>query len=248
MSGTGFSMSGLSAGTIAAGAIINATVKFAPTSAVGYIGLITVHSNASNPTFAITLTGTGTGATRTLSLSSTALSFGNEGVGGTSALDVTVKNTGNSSLLISQMNVSGTGFIATSNLSGVTLAAGQSANLQVDFAPKATGSAIGQIVLTSNATNSPNSIALTGTGVSNTGHSVTLSWSGSTSSGVTGYNVYRSTTSGTSYSRISSSPTSTNKFTDASVAAGATYYYVVTAVTSGGAESAHSGQVTAVIP
>jgi len=65
---------------------------------------------------------------------------------------------------------------------------------------------------------------------------------------VTGYNVYRSTVSGTSYIRINSSPTASLKYTDGSVASGETYYYVVKAVNSSGAESARSSQTTAVIP
>jgi len=249
ISGAGFSMSGVpTPSTIAPGASINATVRFAPTSASSYAGKVTVVSNASNYTTTIGLTGTGVGATRTLSLSSSGLNFGNEIVGATSALEVAVKNTGNSSVLISEMSINGTGFSATSNLGGVTLAAGQSANLLVDFAPRVAGSETGQIVLTSNATNSPSSISLTGAGVTSTGHSVTLSWTQSSSTGVIGYNVYRSTSSGGAYSRLNSSSTPLTKYTDESVAPGETYYYEVTALNSAGEESAHSGPITATIP
>jgi fibronectin type 3 domain-containing protein len=89
---------------------------------------------------------------------------------------------------------------------------------------------------------------VSGTGISNTSHSVALNWSASTTSGISGYYVYRSSVSGSSYSRINSTPTASLKYTDGNVASGATYYYVVTAVTSAGAESAHSSQVTAVVP
>jgi fibronectin type 3 domain-containing protein len=75
-----------------------------------------------------------------------------------------------------------------------------------------------------------------------------LSWLASSSSGVAGYYVYRSTVSGGSYTRITSSALSAQKYTDGSVTSGKTYYYVVTAVTSSGTESAHSGQVDAIIP
>jgi fibronectin type 3 domain-containing protein len=104
------------------------------------------------------------------------------------------------------------------------------------------------VSLVSNATNSPNLLAVTGTGVSSTTHSVSLSWLASSSSGVAGYYVYRSTVSGSSYTRITSSALSALKYTDGSVTSGKTYYYVVTAVTSSGTESAHSGQVDAIIP
>src|SRR5215469_11562612 len=102
INGAGFSMSGVPTPvTVAAGMSIAVSVRFAPTAATSYSGKIIMLSNGSDPTLTINVSGTGLGAARTLSLSSTGLSFGNEIVGGTSALDVTVKNTGNSSVLIS---------------------------------------------------------------------------------------------------------------------------------------------------
>jgi fibronectin type 3 domain-containing protein len=79
-------------------------------------------------------------------------------------------------------------------------------------------------------------------------HSVALNWNASTSSGVVGYNVYRSGQSGGPYAKINSSliPSTTN--TDTNVQSGSTYYYVVTAVDSSGRESLFSNQVQAVIP
>lgn len=78
-------------------------------------------------------------------------------------------------------------------------------------------------------------------------HSVTLSWTQSTSTGVTTNNVYRATTSGGPYAVIYSSAAPATTYTDNSVASGSTYYYVVTALV-GSEESAYSNQVTAVIP
>jgi hypothetical protein len=194
------------------------------------------------------LSGTGAAATRTISLGTSSLNFGNEIVGGSSTLQVAVKNTGNSSLTISIINISATGFSVTSGIIGTTIAAGQTAELNVVFAPKVTGSVNGTVSLVSNATNSPNSIAVAGTGVSSTSHSVALNWAASSSSGVVGYYVYRSTVSGSSYTRITSSVVNALKYADSTVSSGKTYYYVVTAVNSSGAESAHSAQVDAVIP
>src|SRR6516164_6001709 len=71
------------------------------------------------------------------------------------------------------------------------------------------------------------------TGVTATSYSVTLSWSASTSSGVTGYNVY--------LGRYRA-PVLGDTYADKAVKTGAQYYYVVTAVTSSGLESAHSRQ------
>jgi large repetitive protein len=76
--------------------------------------------------------------------------------------------------------------------------------------------------------------------------SVTLACTGST--GATGYNAYRSSlTIGGSYVKMNATPAPTCAYTDVSVVAGATYYYVMTAVNASG-ESVYSNQVAAVIP
>jgi len=81
-----------------------------------------------------------------------------------------------------------------------------------------------------------------------TAYSVALNWSASSSTGVTGYNVYRSTVSGSGYELITPSPLSTLAYTDATVLDGVTYYYVATAVDSNGDESAYSNEVSMMIP
>lgn len=77
-------------------------------------------------------------------------------------------------------------------------------------------------------------------------HSVSLSWTASASASITGYNVYRSTTSGGPYTKLSSS--STTSFSDGTVVGGQSYYYVVTAVDSSNIESGYSNQAQATVP
>lgn len=79
-------------------------------------------------------------------------------------------------------------------------------------------------------------------------HTVALSWIASVTTTVTGYNVYRSTTNGSGYVKINSSPVGLLNYTDSTVANGTTYYYVTTAVDSNSLESSFSNQATAVIP
>jgi len=69
---------------------------------------------------------------------------------------------------------------------------------------------------------------------------VVLSWSAS--SGATSYNVKRATVSGGPYTIIASS--SSTSYTNSGLTNGTTYYYVVSAVNSGG-ESANSSQLSA---
>ena len=78
-------------------------------------------------------------------------------------------------------------------------------------------------------------------------HSVTLSWQAS-SSMIAGYNVYRGTNSGGPYSILNTALIQPTDYTDDAVAAGQTYYYVVTAVDTQDLESVHSNQATAVVP
>jgi len=54
--------------------------------------------------------------------------------------------------------------------------------------------------------------------------------------------------SGGPYSKINSALEASNAYTDNTVAAGQTYYYVATAVDGSGNESGYSNQAQAVIP
>jgi ABC-type oligopeptide transport system substrate-binding subunit len=85
------------------------------------------------------------------------------------------------------------------------------------------------------------------TGTVQQAHSVALSWNASTSA-VIGYNVYRSTLSGTGYTRMNSALLAVLAYTDTTVQSGTTYYYVTTAVDSTGIESAYSNEAKAIIP
>ena len=244
---TSFKVSGLTTPvTIAPSSTKQFTIAFSPTSSGPHSGTITLGTNVSSAV--ITVSGTGGTATRTLSLSSSNLNFGNETVGGTSTLGVTLKNIGNSSLTVSSVSVSGTGFATSGGVNGITIAAGQSAQLNVTFSPKATGSVTGKVTLTSNAGNSPNTVSLAGAGVSSTAHSVALAWEASASSNVKGYYIYRSTKVPGQYARLNASVVTSLKYTDGSVSTGTTYYYVVTTVSNNGDESGYSAPVSAEIP
>ena len=78
-------------------------------------------------------------------------------------------------------------------------------------------------------------------------HSVALSWNASTST-VSGYNVYRSTVSGTGYTKVNPSLVPALAYTDSTVQNATTYYYVTTAVDSSGNESLYSNDTQAIIP
>jgi fibronectin type 3 domain-containing protein len=109
----------------------------------------------------------------------------------------------------------------------------------------------GSVSIASNATNSPATISLSGdgapTGSQAAPHSVALTWTSSPSV-VAGYDIYRSEVSGGPYSKLDSAVVAADTFTDTTVQAGLTYYYVVTSVTPAGVQSADSTQTSATIP
>jgi fibronectin type 3 domain-containing protein len=75
------------------------------------------------------------------------------------------------------------------------------------------------------------------------GNAVDLSWDEATDcngGAVSGYNLYRSTTPGGTYTQVNTSLITDNQYDDTSVVPGTTYYYVVTSVDADGDESAQS--------
>lgn len=79
-------------------------------------------------------------------------------------------------------------------------------------------------------------------------HSVELTWAASESSGVAGYNVFRSSTTGGPYTLLTSKPVAGTRYLDTAVQAGKTYFYVVAAVDTSNVSSVYSNEATAQIP
>jgi hypothetical protein len=246
--GSGFTVGGVTVPlTLAPGATSTFNVQYAPTSAGAVTGSVTVVSNAPNSPSTVSLSGTGVAATYTLSVSPGSLSFGSVTDGSTASQSFSVTNTGNSNVSISGVSATGSGFSVASGGSGVTLSPNQSTAVSVQFAPTVAGTANGAVSIASNATGS-NGVTLSGTGVApQINHTVALNW-GASSSSVAGYNLYRSSVSGSSYAKVNSALLAGVSFTDSNVQSGQTYYYVATSVDSSGNESVYSNEVPAVVP
>jgi len=181
-----------------------------------------------------------------LAVAPTTMSFGNVAVGSNSQKTGTL-TAGSSDIAVSSAAWNGQGYSVSGITFPVTVPAGQSVPFTVTFAPQASGSAPGSIAFDSNATNSPATETLTGSGTQLSTHSVDLSWTASTSQ-VVGYNVYRGTVSGGPYSKINTSVDALTNFTDSNLQSGQTYYYVTTAVDASNVESGHSNRASAAVP
>src|SRR5205807_4640362 len=133
-------------------------------------GTVKFTDNASGSPQSVGLTGTGSNAPPAISLSATSLSFGSQATGNASAAQtVTLSNTGGP-LSISSMAVTGTnaGDFSETNTCGSSVAGGANCTISITFTPAAAGSRVGAVTITDNATGSPQSVALTGTGVVST--------------------------------------------------------------------------------
>jgi hypothetical protein len=97
-----------------------------------------------------------------------ALGFGNQGLGGTSAVQsVTLTNLGRSALTITSVTITGaqSGGYLQSNTCGNSVAANGNCQIKLTFTPSASGVRNATVIITDNATNSPQTVGLSGAGI-----------------------------------------------------------------------------------
>ena len=232
--------------TIPAGQSITFNVAFKPTGSGTVTGSMQLKSNASDSSVNVYFNGDGTTTTAgQLSISPSSVNFGNVNVGSTETHAVTMSATG-ASVTVSSDASSSSHFVLSGVSLPFTIPAGQSKSFNVGFTPTATGTVSGSLSFNSNAATAQVVESLTGTGTAPQ-YSVSLSWNAST--GVAGYNIYRSSSASGSYVKINSSLDANTAYVDNGVTAGNTYYYEATAVNASGQESARSSPpVSASIP
>jgi hypothetical protein len=244
-SGIGFAVSPFSLPlTLAAGQSASLAVAFDSTTPGGAAGAVAVTSNATGSPTSIGLSAIVAPISVQLSANSSSVSFGNTTVGVATTQNVTLTNTGNSTVSISAISTGSTIFTA-SGAANVSLAPNQTISVPVSFDPTALGLATGTLAVTSNAP--PVQIALSGTGVAANQYSVTLNWNSSTST-VIGYNVYRGTGANPQLSILNGTIVSSTSYQDTAVVSGQTYIYALTSVDSNNVESALSPTVSITIP
>ena len=247
-----FSISGLTAPvTLTPGQSASFSVKFAPTSAGTSTGSVMVDSNATNPALSIGLSGTAVSPSPgTLSVSS--VNVGSVVVGTSGTQTGTLSATG-ASVSVSSVSLSGADpseFSISGLTYPVTVTTSTPVSFTVKFTPGSSGAASATASFASTATNTPTASTLSGTGTPAPVHTVLLSWTASSTSGINSYNIYRAlygTSSCGSYSNIGSTAATITQFTDSVVADGKTYCYATTAVDASG-ESGYSNITQAVIP
>lgn len=165
--------------TVSPGGNCTVAVEFAPNepnppqnlSAQAVISFTDI-TNSSTGAATIPLSGTEASAPApAVSLTATTLAFGSENVGGsTTQPAVTLKNTGSAALSVSSIGITGAnaGDFTQTNTCPVapnaTLSAGSTCTISVTFQPATAGLLAADVTISDNATPSPQTISLTGTG------------------------------------------------------------------------------------
>lgn len=229
------------------GASVSLTVTFTPTLKGYADGYVTLTSNDPESPLEIHFHGTGFyPSAAELTVSPSTLSFGNVTVGSSATLQATLTASG-VAVTISSDGSNSSEFAIVGMTLPLTMQAGQSLPITVQFTPNASGNAYGKVGFTSNAVDSPTVIQVSGTGVAQGAHSVSLTWNPGDGNAV-GYNIYRSTVQAGPFQEINTALDSSTNYTDSTVSSGTTYYYVATEVNAEGQESAYSNEVRAVVP
>jgi len=158
-----------SCGNIAPGFGCQVSVTFTPTATGARTATLSVSDNATGSPHTSTLMGTGTpGATPTVSLNPTSLSFQNQPLNTASGVKtVTVKNTGAGNLNITNITVNNTvgkDFTESDTCRTGPITTNSTCTISVVFTPTSTVDQTATISITDNASNSPQSISLSGNG------------------------------------------------------------------------------------
>jgi hypothetical protein len=156
--------------TVAAAASCTISVEFKPAASGALTAALQVADNATGSPQSVGLKGTGAATAPVVSLTPKTLTFASTAVGSTTAAKVvTLKNTGTATLDISSggIKMSGTdksSFLIKSKTCGTTVAAAASCTISVEFKPAASGALTAALDVADNATGSPQTVSLTGTG------------------------------------------------------------------------------------
>ncbi len=159
--------------SLAASASCTANIIFAPTVAGARSATLKFTDNSAGSPQTVALTGNGTAATGTVTVSPTAITYGTVNVGASSASQtVTLNNGTTTAKTINSITITGTNavdFSIAGKTCGTSLAASASCTATIVFKPTAAGTRTATLSFSDTGTNSPQTVALTGTGASSTG-------------------------------------------------------------------------------
>src|SRR2546426_884618 len=158
------------AGSVAPGASCTISISFTPAATGARTATVTITDDAPGSPQSVSLAGMGIAPAVTLA--PTNLAFGDQRLSTTSpAQTVTLTNSGTATLSITSIALAGSNpgdfaiAAGTTCTNGATVVAGASCLLTLTFTPTAAGARTATVTITDDAPGSPQSVSLTGTGV-----------------------------------------------------------------------------------
>src|SRR2546427_355389 len=158
------------AGSVAPGASCTISVSFTPAATGARAATVTITDDATGSPQSVSLAGTGIAPAVTLS--PTNVAFGEQRLSTTSpAQTVTLTNSGTATLSITSTVLAGSNpgdfaiAAGTTCTNGATVVAGASCLVNLTFTPTAASARTATVTITDDAAGSPQSVLLTGTGV-----------------------------------------------------------------------------------
>ncbi len=186
---TDFAETNTCGSSLAAGISCSISVTFTPASVNSFSATLSVTDNATGSPHTVTLSGTGTAAPApAVSLTPPTLTFSAQTGSTSAAQTVTLSNTGSAALTISGISIAGTNptDFAETNTCGSSLAASSSCSISVTFTPASAASFSATLSVADNATGSPHTVTLSGTGTAAPAPGVSLTPASLTFSAQTG--------------------------------------------------------------
>ena len=155
----------------------SALVSFAPSAPGPRSAALTLTDNAAPPTESVALSGTGQTPAPAITFVPGSLSFGNVVQGSSSSLVITVNNSGTAVLNITNIVLGGANpsdYSSSSPTCNSPIAVNSACTVNVTFTPQAPGLRSATLTFTDNAPDSPQTLALSGTGAA-TGIGISIS-------------------------------------------------------------------------
>lgn len=147
--------------TMAANQTCDYSLEFSPVDTSAINAIFTITTSAGTKTVSVT----GSGLVRSATISpSSETDFGSLTIAQTLSKDFTISNTGNTPVDVSSASVSGSEFRIANNPC-VTVSAGSSCTISVEFSPTSLGAKSGSLTVSTNSNSPLNPVSLTGTGV-----------------------------------------------------------------------------------
>jgi hypothetical protein len=148
--------------TLTAGQWLDLTVRFTPTQSGGFTGQMNIQTNIEGLSQTVNLSGTGTAPV--LSVTTTSINFSTVMAGSSSDLPITLSNTGNETITVNTLSVTGIGFSLVGATTPINITPGNSQTITVRFSPTDVVNYSGSLSIQSNGGNQTVSLSGQGAG------------------------------------------------------------------------------------